>query len=233
MSSEPVKRKAIITIDGPAGAGKSTVSRALAERLSYTYLDTGALYRAFAYKARQECIGAEDDKRLKDMGQKVRMYFRQIDGQQVLFIDDLEITNDLIRTEEISLLASTLSARPCVRQALLAIQRDAGAMGGLIAEGRDMGTVVFPNADFKFFLDAAEGERVQRRYREIGAGSGTENFEQIALGLQMRDKQDREREIAPLRPASNAHIIDSTNMTIEEVLNKIVELISSRKDVII
>lgn len=224
-----MKRESVITIDGPAGAGKSTVSKALAAKLSYCCLDTGAFYRAFAYKAKQEGIKPDDDKSLAELGLNLRMQCRNMAGQWRLFLDGREVTDAMIRTEEISLLASAISARPCVRQVLLEIQREAGAAGGIVAEGRDMGTVVFPDADFKFFLDATAAERVKRRYKETGGGTVAADYEQIAKGILSRDKQDREREIAPLIPAADAIIIDSTNMAVKEVVDKMFLLVSSSR----
>jgi len=216
--------KLVITIDGPAGAGKSTVSKALAAKLSYLYLDTGAFYRAFAYQAKKEGILQDDDEGLSRVGSNISICMQHKDGQLRVFVGGEEVT-DKIRTQEISLLASTLSARPCVRQALLSLQREAGAKGGIVAEGRDMGTVVFPGADYKFYLDATVAERAKRRYSEIVACNDKIDYEQIKKDIIVRDKQDKEREIAPLKPAETAVIIDSTDMTVDEVVDKIIELI--------
>ena len=215
--------KLVITIDGPAGAGKSTVSKALAAKLSYLYLDTGAFYRAFAYKAKKEGI-LHDDEGLSRMGGNISIRMQHKDGRLSVFVGGEEVT-DKIRTQEISLLASTLSARPCVRQALLSLQREAGAKGGIVAEGRDMGTVVFPGADYKFYLDAAVAERAKRRYKEVIVCDDKVDYEQIEKDIIVRDKQDKERAIAPLKPAETAVIIDSTDMTVDEVVDKITELI--------
>jgi cytidylate kinase len=217
--------KLVITIDGPAGAGKSTAGKALAARLSYTYLDTGALYRAFAYQAKKEGISLYDDEGLLAMGQRVNIHLQNKHDKLAVFVDGEEVT-DYIRTEEISLLASTVSTRPCVRQVLLALQREAAKDGGIVAEGRDMGTVVFPDADCKFFLDASIAERAKRRFLELEAKSGCCDYEQVEKDLLARDRQDRERSIAPLRPAPDAIIIDSTGMTIGEVADKITEFVN-------
>lgn len=220
--------KLVITIDGPGGAGKSTVSKALAARLAYLYLDTGAYYRAYAYQAKQENISPADDEQLAALGQRIKINAENCDGSFLVFVGEADVT-EKIRTEEIGLLASTISARPCVRKALLDIQRKVGAHGGIVAEGRDMGTVVFPGADFKFYLDAATSERAKRRYKELAAKDADGDFEKIVHALAARDKQDSEREIAPLMPAPDAYIIDSTHMTVQEVVNKMAELISGLK----
>jgi CMP/dCMP kinase len=221
-------RRPVITIDGPAGAGKSTVSKALAARFSYLYLDTGAFYRAIAYKTKKEGISPNDDDRLSEISRNINITLINSDGHSRVFVDDEEITG-MIRTEEISMLASTVSARPCVREALLCLQREAAAQGGIVAEGRDMGTVVFPNADYKFYLDADISERAKRRYAEIVAKSREGDFEKIQNDLIIRDKQDIERRIAPLKPAATAVIIDTTAMTVEDIVDRIAELIVSRE----
>lgn len=221
-------KKPVITIDGPGGAGKSTVSKVLATKLSYLYLDTGAYYRAYAYKAKQENILPEDDKQLAELGQRIKIYTEHRGGTFFVFVDGMDVTEN-IRTEEISLHASTISARPCVRKALIEIQRNIGSQGGIVAEGRDMGTVVFPDADFKFYLDATTSERAKRRYKELFVKDADGDYEKVVNALMFRDKQDRERQIAPLKPALDAHIIDSTNMTVMEVVNKMAGLILDHK----
>jgi CMP/dCMP kinase len=210
----------VITIDGPAGAGKSTVGRVLAKRFSFIYLDTGALYRAYAYKVKKAGISSDDEKGLTTIGQTadIRLQYRH-DGH-VLLLDGKNITDE-IRTEEISILASTISARPCVRQALLAMQREIAVLGGVVADGRDMGTVVFPDADYKFFIDASVAERARRRFLELSSRQGYCDYEQLEKDMIIRDKQDRERKIAPLKPAQDAVFIDSTGMTVAEVVDKI------------
>ncbi len=217
-------KELVITIDGPGGAGKSTVSKVLAAKLAYLYLDTGAYYRAYAYKAKEEGILPENDEQLAEMGRRIKIHTENMDGIFLVFVDGADVTEN-IRTEEISLLASTISAHPCVRQALIEIQRKAGSQGGIVAEGRDMGTVVFPEADFKFYLDATTSERAKRRYKELIARDADGDYEKVASALMLRDKQDRERQIAPLKPAADARIIDSTNMTVNDVVDKMAGLI--------
>lgn len=218
-------KKLVITIDGPGGAGKSTVSKVLAAKLDYLYLDTGAYYRAYAYKAEQEGILPENDEQLAEMGRRTIIHTENKEGVFLVFVDGADVTGH-IRTESISFLASAISARPCVRQALIEIQRKFGSRGGIVAEGRDMGTVVFPDADFKFYLDATTSERAKRRYRELFARDAADgNYEKVASALMLRDKQDSERPIAPLKPAIDAHIIDSTNMTVNDVVDNMAGLI--------
>lgn len=202
----------LITIDGPAGAGKTTVSKMLAQELGYRYLDTGALYRAVAWAARAADISADDDQGLGGVCGALRLSVEE----HRLVSNGVDIT-DQIRSPEITMLASAVSARPVVRQALLAIQREMGRDRGLVAEGRDMGTVVFPEADFKFFLDATVRQRALRRYAQYGQSNG-QTREQIEQDIRRRDENDSNRDIAPLRPAGDAVVIDSTAMTARQVV---------------
>jgi len=215
-----MEKKYVITIDGPAGAGKSTVSKALAKRLSYLYLDTGALYRALAWKGKEEGITMENREGIDRLLRDFHIHLKNVDGQFRVYVDGRDVT-ELIRTQEIGMLASSLSALPTVRQALLAVQREVGKAGGIVAEGRDMGTVVFPQADFKFFLDATPQERARRRYLELLKKGERITFEEVEKEVNLRDKQDTERAYAPLRPAADAFIIDSTCLSIEEVVDKL------------
>ncbi|WP_372680324.1 (d)CMP kinase [Desulfosarcina sp.] len=203
----------LITIDGPAGAGKTTVSKMLARKLGYRYLDTGALYRAVAFAVRAAGIQPGDERGLADVCRTVRL---SIEGDR-LVLNGVDITQR-IRSPEISMLASAVSARPVVRQALLDIQRDVGRTGGLVAEGRDMGTVVFPEADLKFFLDATTRQRALRRFAQYDEGSG-QTLAQIEQDIRRRDQNDSSRDIAPLRPADDAVIIDSTAVTARQVVD--------------
>ena len=203
----------LITIDGPAGAGKTTVSKMLAGKLGYRYLDTGALYRAVAYAVRAAGIQPDDDRGLGNVCDTLQLSVQT----NRLILNGVDIS-DRIRSPEISMLASAVSARPVVRQALLGIQREVGKTGGLVAEGRDMGTVVFPDADLKFFLDATVRQRALRRFAEYEQENG-QPLAQIEQDIRRRDENDSSRDIAPLRPADDAVTIDSTTMTARQVVD--------------
>ncbi|MBN2517114.1 MAG: (d)CMP kinase [Deltaproteobacteria bacterium] len=218
------ENKLIITVDGPAAAGKSTVSKVLSQRISYIYLDTGALYRAFAYKASGYGILPDDERNLSELCEKMRVSLMRIDGDMSILVNGEDVTQK-IRTEQIGFLASKISAVPAVRKALLSLQREAGEKGGIIAEGRDMGTVVFPYADLKFFLDADVRERVQRRYLEMLEKGDNADFEEVRMSLIQRDQQDMSREISPLRQTDDSIFIDTTTLSVEEVVETMAGII--------
>lgn len=217
----------VITVDGPAGAGKSTVSKILARKLSYIYLDTGALYRAFACKVAEEGIPADDEKRLSGLCTGINVSLKSVNSDIRILVDDEDVT-EKIRTQEIGMLASKVSAVPVVRKALLSIQRETGKNGGIVAEGRDIGTVVFPDADFKFFLNASVAERSRRRFTELVEKGESTNFEEVKRDLIMRDRQDSERRIAPLKPSKDSIMIDSTGMSIADVVEKMMKFIKEK-----
>lgn len=221
-----MQKKKVITIDGPAGAGKSTVSKIVAKRLGYLYLDTGALYRALAYKALKDNIILDDMDAIKRLCSNTSISLNNIDGQIKVCVDGEDV-GDKLRTEEIGLAASKISTFPVVRQRLLHLQREAGAGGGIVAEGRDMGSVVFPYADFKFFLDADIEERIKRRYKELSNKGNSSGISSIRKDMLARDKQDSKRDIAPLKPTSSSIIIDSTKSSIPEVVEKIIRHVSN------
>lgn len=222
-----MQKKMIITIDGPAGAGKSTVSKMLAKRLGYVYLDTGSLYRALAYKALKDKIILDDISALNSLCSGISIVLKNIDGQMKVYVDGEDV-GDKIRTEEIGLTASKISAFAIVRQRLLQMQREAGAHGGIVTEGRDMGSVVFPHADYKFYLDADIEERIKRRHKELLGKGNSSELQAIQNDMQARDRQDSKREIAPLKPTSSSIIIDSTKLSILEVIEKIIHQMSNK-----
>jgi cytidylate kinase len=222
-----MKEKMIITIDGPGGAGKSTVSKVLAKKLGYIYLDTGALYRALAYKALKNKVPLDDVSALNSLCSNTSVSLKNVAGQMKVYVDGEDV-GDKIRTEEIGLTASKISAFAVVRQSLLQLQREAGAQGGIIAEGRDMRTVVFPHADYKFYLDADIEERIKRRHKELLGKGHSSELQSIQKDMLARDKQDSEREIAPLKPTSCSIIINSTNLSVEEIVEKIIRQVSNK-----
>ncbi len=220
-----MEKRLVITVDGPAGAGKSTVSKLLAQKLSYIYLDTGALYRAFACKVAEEGIPVDDEKRLSDLCAGFNVSLKSANSVLKVFVDNKDVTKK-IRGQDIGMLASKISAVPIVRKTLLSIQRETGKNGGIVAEGRDMGTVVFPHADFKFFLNASVEERSRRRFMELVGKGENPNFEEVKRDLIIRDRQDSERKIAPLKPSKDSIAIDSTDMNITEVVAEMIKVIN-------
>lgn len=213
-------KKLLITIDGPAGAGKTTVSRALAGRLGYRYIDTGALYRAVALAVKNRGSNPENDAELKQLCSELELTFAEKDGSVHLFLNGDDIS-DHIRSADITMLASAVSARPVVREYLLDLQRNLGKAKAAVFEGRDMGTVVFPDADLKFFLDASARTRALRRFDEIKSKSN-QSLEEVGQDIQKRDQNDSSRAVAPLRPARDAILIDSTDLSIAEVVESMV-----------
>ena len=221
------KKKVIITIDGPAGAGKSTVSKILAEKLGYLYLDTGSLYRALAYQALKSETPLDNESALADLCSRTEIKLINIDGKMKLFLDGMDVAEN-IRSEEVGVAASKISAYAAVRQCLFHLQRQAGADGKLVAEGRDMGTVVFPHADYKFYLDASMEERTKRRLNELLEKRKPAEYQSVQKDIMARDQQDTTRQLSPLKIPADAIIIDSTNLSVAEVVKKIFESILNK-----
>jgi cytidylate kinase len=213
-------KKPIITVDGPAGAGKSTVSRILAKKMNLVYLDTGAMYRAVALQADRMQISHDQGQKLYEMCNKTNIYFIKKGDDSLIFIDNEDVSAE-IRKPEMDMLASSISAVREVREAMTDLQRKIGKNGGLVAEGRDMGTVVFPDADYKFFITATPEIRAGRRYEERIARNEAVSRMEVEADILKRDKQDQSRELAPLKPAEDAVIIDTSDMGIEQVIEKI------------
>jgi cytidylate kinase len=209
-------KKSVVTIDGPAGAGKTTVSRMLADRLGYRYIDTGALYRAIALAALEGCIDSKDDGALGKMCTALSLRYVLTEKGPRLLSNGRDVT-DRLRTPEITMLASAVSARPVVRRFLMDVQRAMGREKGAVFEGRDMGTVVFPDADVKFYLDAPEKIRAMRRFLELRPKTEL-TFEEVERDLVRRDKNDSTRVEAPLKPAEDAIRIDSADLSPAEVV---------------
>ena len=217
----------VITIDGPAGAGKTTVSRQLADRLGYRYIDTGALYRGVALATRQADVDVEDDAGLEAVCRGLRLRFVRDEAGCRLYNGDADIEGQ-IRTPEMSMLASAVSARPVVRRFLLEVQRRFGRERGAVFEGRDMGTVVFPDADIKFFLDAPLAVRAGRRHREL-ADRTDQSLDAVLKDMQTRDYHDQTRSLAPLKAAADAIIIDSGDLTPDGVVDRMMAEIETRR----
>jgi cytidylate kinase len=220
------KKKLLITIDGPAGAGKTTVSRMLAKRLGYRYIDTGALYRGVAHAVREKGVSIEDGPELAALLGGLTLNVVHEPGKGLRLLSNGVDITDRIRTPEITMLASDVSARPMVREFLLGSQRSLGKEKGAVFEGRDMGTVVFPNADVKFFLDASQETRAMRRFKELNE-ENAQSLSDVALHMRKRDKQDSERSVAPLRPAPDAVMIDSSQMTVDDVVDHMLSRIQN------
>lgn len=207
----------VIAVDGPAGAGKSTVSKIVAAKLGYTYIDTGAMYRAVGLKLLR--TGTE----LAEIVDGIEI---ELDDKARVFLDGQEVTAE-IRTPEISKLASDVSKFGFVRRKLTELQRKMAQRGSVIMDGRDIGTEVLPNADVKIFLTASLEERARRRFEELKAKGQAADFDAVKTEIALRDKQDTEREIAPLRQAADAVLVDSTNLTIEQVVAQILAICST------
>lgn len=226
VSAKPPERPIIVTIDGPAGAGKTSVSKLLARKLGYRYLDTGALYRAVGVAATDKGISAADDAALETLCRDIVIDLRHSESGLQVFLNQTDITAR-IRAPEISMMASAVSARPVVRRFLLDTQRQLAAQKGVVAEGRDMGTVVFPHAEAKFFLDADPSCRALRRYEELKIQKGDAPvLETVEKEMIQRDHDDSTRPIAPLQPAVDAIRIDSTHISVEQVINQMMEYIA-------
>jgi cytidylate kinase len=214
----------IITVDGPAGSGKSTVSRVLAARLNLLYLDTGAMYRAVALQTKREGADLKDREKIGRICRDLDLHFNTSDGVTRLFLGSEDISA-AIRSPEMDMLSSAVSAIGEVREAMTMLQRKMAGQGRVVAEGRDMGTVVFPDAECKFFLDAVPEVRAGRRYRERVQRGEEVSREEVEKELRTRDDQDRTRALAPLVPAEDAIVLDTTNMTVEQVVEEMVNTI--------
>jgi cytidylate kinase len=220
------KKKNIVTVDGPSGSGKSTVSRIVADRLGYTFLDTGAMYRAVGFKARLEGVGLDDSDALARLLETMELSLLPGNGDTKVILDQKDISK-AIRTAEMGLVASKVSAQAVVRQKLTVMQQRIGEREQVVAEGRDTGTVVFPGARFKFYLDADPEERARRRYLQLLEKGQEADQQEILSQIIKRDQDDSSRALAPLKAADDAIIIDSSSLSIDEVVTFILEKISA------
>lgn len=218
----------IIAIDGPSGAGKSTITKLLADRLGYVHIDTGAMFRAVALAVKRAGLDGTDDDSLERLCREIEIHFLRDNGCCRVLTNGEDVT-EAIRTPEISTLTSAISARKVVRDFLLTLQRSMGNEGGVILEGRDIGTVVFPDADVKFFLSASVEERGRRRWIELKAKGADVSLEETIEAVALRDKQDSGREHAPLRRADDAIDIDSTGLSIDEVITRMEGAVRERE----
>ena len=214
----------IVAIDGPSGAGKSTLAKRVAKELRFTYLDTGAIYRALALKILRRGVDLNESDALSAIVTDGDSDLRGSNGQLQVFHDGEDVSA-LIRSPEVSQMASKASAIPMVRQRLLALQRELGRRGNVVAEGRDIGTVVFPDAQVKIYLDASIEERARRRCDELRAAGREISFSETMDEMEERDKRDSERDIAPLRKADDAFAMDSSGLTADGVAEKVLQLI--------
>ncbi|HEX3902880.1 MAG TPA: (d)CMP kinase [Polyangia bacterium] len=220
-------RRLIVAIDGPAGAGKSTTARLLAERLGYALLDTGAIYRTMALRARERGIAWDDGPGVASLADGLELGFRLEATVNRVLVNGTDVTS-AIRAPEISDGASRVSALPEVRAALLGLQRRIGGVGGVVVEGRDIGTVVFPNAEAKFFLTASTDERARRRVAELRAAGKPADPEKTRAEIVARDERDTTRAAAPLRCADDALEIDSSALGPDEVVSKMAAIVAAR-----
>jgi cytidylate kinase len=220
-------KQLVVTIDGPAGAGKSTVAKRLARRLGYRLLDTGAIYRSVALVAKKRGVAWTDADACAQIARDLDIRFEWIGEVNHVHVEG-EDASTAIRTPDVSQGASQVSAHPPVRAALLDLQRRLGAGGGVVVEGRDTGTVVFPAAEAKFFLSATEEERARRRVAELQAGGTQVDFAATLKEIQERDRRDASRDVAPMIPAADAVLVDSSTQTIEQVVDSLAAVVAAR-----
>ena len=216
----------IVAIDGPAGAGKSTVAKAVAKRLGYRYMDTGAMYRALAWKVMRRGADPSDEGALESILETTVV---DLGADEAVWLDGTDVSGE-IRTAEVGQMASQVSGIGIVRRRMADLQRSMGRSGGVVADGRDMGTVVFPEAEVKIYLDASPETRAQRRFRELAGQDPALTLEQTLADVMRRDRRDKERAVAPLRKADDAVLIDSTRLSVAAVVAKILEEVNAKSN---
>lgn len=218
----------IVAIDGPAGTGKGTVAKLISERLDFIYIDTGAMYRCITLKMIRENISLDEEEKIKDLLERTKITFKNLGDKQHVYLDGEDVS-DLIRKPNVNELVSPVSAIKIIRIKMVELQRKLGEEGNVIMEGRDITTVVFPNAEVKIYLDAKLEIRAERRYKELIARGNDVTYEDTLESIRKRDKNDMEKEMGALKIAEDAVVIDTSNMTIEEVYDKIKEIIELKK----
>lgn len=216
-----------VAIDGPAGAGKSTVAKEVSARLKYIYVDTGAMYRTLALACIRENIPSDDEEKIVKVCKSSKVSIRYENGEQIMFLND-ENVNEFIRTEKVSSMTSIISAYGGVRETLIEMQRNLAKENNIIMDGRDIGTYVLPNANVKIYLTASAGTRAVRRYKQLLEKGLDGNLEEIEKEIMERDTRDMNRAVAPLKLAEDAVYVDTSEMTQDEVVKNLVELITSR-----
>lgn len=212
-----------IVIDGPAGAGKSTIARKVAKELSFIYVDTGAMYRAMAYYLLKNHVSGENSKEIEEKCQDAEISICYENGEQQVLLGEENVTSYL-RTEEVGKMASVSSANGKVREKLLSLQRNLAAQNDVVMDGRDIGTTILPNADVKIYLTASADTRAQRRYQELTEKGESCDLEEIKKDIIARDERDMNREVSPLKQAEDAVLVDSSHMGIEEVTEEIIRI---------
>lgn len=218
-----MEKRVVIAIDGPSSAGKGTVAKIVADKLGFAYMDTGAMYRAVALTIRINKTDIEDENEISDVLNNTHIYlYNDNNGNLVVELNGKNVSNE-IRTPEISRFSSDIATKKSVRDFLLQLQRNFGNNKSIVAEGRDMGTHVFPDAEFKFYIDASVQERTKRRFAQLKEAGITVDIEKLKKDIENRDYQDKNRQIAPLHPATNAVIIDTTNLQIDQVVDIILK----------
>lgn len=228
MAAAGAARRPIVAIDGPVGAGKSSVAKEVSRRLGFGFVDTGALYRCIALTSLRAEVGHEDSDKLRGIVESVSIRFNMTeDGVNHVYLGEEEVTGE-IRTEAVSMQASSTSANAVVREGLLGLQRRLGENGGVVLEGRDIGTVIFPRAECKVYLTADDGVRAQRRFAELEAKGEEPDFEKVLADLRARDEADMSRAVAPLKKADDAELVDTTELDFDQAVQKIVDLVAAR-----
>jgi cytidylate kinase len=221
-------KELIIAIDGPAASGKSTTAREVARRLKYIYIDSGAMYRAVTLKALRENISVKNMDQVAELAEKLELEFERNDHKTIIFMDGVNVSEE-IRTPEIDRNISPVAANPAVRKIMVKKQQMMGKNGGVVMDGRDIGTVVFPKADLKIFMIASVTERAIRRKKEMEQKGVQLDIEKVETDIEYRDQQDQSRAFGPLKKANDAVEINTTRLTIEEQITKILELVRERR----